>query len=67
MSAAINRDDIEAKFRELQSEVDDTVESSMGALFVAGVAGAVGLLIVAFLLGRRKGKKQSTVVEIRRV
>ncbi|MFP4513696.1 MAG: hypothetical protein ACLFRV_12185 [Acidimicrobiales bacterium] len=67
MSAAIDRDDIEAKFRELQSEVDDTVESSMGALFVAGVAGAVGLLIVAFLLGRRKGKKQSTVVEIRRV
>ncbi|MDZ7679693.1 MAG: hypothetical protein U5K29_14215 [Acidimicrobiales bacterium] len=67
MSAAINRDDIEAKFRELQSEVDDTVESSMGAIFVAGVAGAVGLLIVAFLLGRRKGKKQSTVVEIRRV
>lgn len=67
MSAAINRDDIEAKFRELQGEVDDTVESSMGTIFVAGVAAAVGLLIVAFVLGRRRGKKQSTVVEIRRV
>lgn len=67
MSAAVSRDDIEAKFRELQGEVDDTVESSMGMLFIAGVAGAVGLLIVVFLLGRKRGKKHATVVEIRRV
>jgi hypothetical protein len=67
MSAAITRDDLEAKFRELQGEVDETVESSIGIVAIAAVAGAVGLLGVAFLLGRRRGKRQSTVVEIRRV
>ena len=68
MSAAeITRDDIEAKFRELQGEVDETVESSMGVVVIAGVAVVVGLLGVAFLLGRRRGTKRSTVVEIRRV
>lgn len=68
MSAAeITRDDIEAKFRELQGEVDDTVESSMGVVVIGGVAVAVGLLGIAFLIGRRRGTKRSTVVEIRRV
>ena len=68
MSAtAISRDDIEAKFRELQSDVDDTVEQTMGFVVVAGVAVAVGLLAVAFVIGRRRGKKRTTVVEIRRI
>jgi hypothetical protein len=68
MSAApITRDDLEAKFRELQGEVDDTVEQSMGMVVIAGVAVAVGLLAVAFLIGRRRGRKRTTVVEIRRL
>jgi len=33
----------------------------------AGVVAAVVLLLLAFLLGTRKGRKRSTVVEIRRV
>lgn len=68
MSASpITRDDIEAKFRELQVDVDDTVEQSMGVAVVAGAAVLVGLLAVAFLIGSRRGKKRTTVVEIRRV
>lgn len=68
MSAApITRDDIEASFRSLQSDVDDTVEQSVGIAVIAGVAVAVGLLAVAFVLGSRRGKKRTTVVEIRRV
>jgi signal transduction histidine kinase len=66
-SAPITRDDIEAKFRELQGEVDDTVEQSMGMVVIAGVAAVVGIVVVAFVLGRRRGKKRTTVVEIRRV
>lgn len=67
MSDHITRDDIEAKFRELQGEVDDTVESSVGAGVIAGAAALLVLLLLAFFIGRRKGKRQSTVVEIRRV
>jgi signal transduction histidine kinase len=66
-TAPITRDDIEAKFRELQTEVDDTVEQSMGIVVIAGVAAVVGLVAVAFVLGRRRGRKRTTVVEIRRV
>jgi hypothetical protein len=35
---------------------------------VRGVAIAVGVIVIgAFLLGRRRGKKRRTIVEIRRV
>lgn len=63
----ISRDDIEAKFRELQGEVDDTVEQTMGVAVIAGVAVVVGVVLVAFALGRRRGRKRTTVVEIRRI
>lgn len=65
--SAITRDDLEAKFKELQSDVDDTVEQTMGVAVIAGVAVVVGLLAVAFVIGRKRGKKRTTIVEIRRV
>lgn len=68
MSATtITRDDLEAKFRELQHDVDDTVETTMGLAVVVGAAVVVGVLAVAFVIGRRRGRKRTTVVEIRRV
>ncbi len=68
MSATtITRDDLEAKFREIQSDVDDTVETTVGLAVIVVAAAAVGLLAVAFVVGRRRGRKRTTVVEIRRV
>ena len=62
----ITRDDIEARLRELQGDVSGRVEASRGrALQVAAGAGIV-LLVLAFLLGKRRGRKKTTVVEIRR-
>lgn len=63
----ITRDDLEAKFRELQHEVDDTAEQAMGLVVVAGAAALVAVLAMAFVIGRRRGRKRTTVVEIRRV
>jgi hypothetical protein len=63
----ISRNDIEAKFRELQTEVDlveDEARNYAGALIVAAV---VTVAVVAFVLGRRKGRKTRTFVEIRRL
>jgi hypothetical protein len=34
---------------------------------VVGAVAAVALLATVYLLGRRKGKKRTTVVEVRRV
>jgi hypothetical protein len=62
----ITRDDIEAKLQELRGEVDQRAE----AVKVPAIAIAVGVAVVsiaaAYLLGRRRGRKRQTVLEIRR-
>ncbi len=63
----ITRDDIERKFRDLQGHVDDKAESAKGTLVAVGAAVAVGVVVVAFLLGRKRGKKKTAFIEIRRV
>lgn len=62
----ISRDDIEAKLREIQGEVDETAESAKGIAIAVGAVVAVGVLAAVFLLGRRRGRAKSTIVEVRR-
>jgi hypothetical protein len=62
----LTRDDIERKAQELIGAVDQTKESVqnkaiIGALVVAGVVAA------AFIIGRRRGSRNKTVVEVYRV
>lgn len=63
----ITRDQLEDKFRELEGDARDQVESARSTAVTAGVVAGLILLLLAFLLGTRKGRKRSTVVEIRRV
>ncbi len=63
----IRRDDLEAKMRELHGEVTETRESATSTLVTVGAVVVVGVIAVAFLLGRRRGKKRTTVVEVRRL
>lgn len=63
----ITRDDIEAKFRELQGEADVLKDEAMNKAVVAGAVVLVTVVVVAFWLGRRKGRRARTVVEIRRI
>lgn len=65
--APISRDDIEAKFRELQAEVDVVEDEARNYALVAAVVGVALVVTVAFVLGRRRGRKRGTIVEIRRV
>jgi hypothetical protein len=62
----ITRDDIESKLREIQGEVDDTAESAKGIAVAVGAAIAVGVVVAVFLLGKRRGKRGTTIVEVRR-
>jgi hypothetical protein len=66
-SDKITRDDIEAKLRELKDDVDETTETAKS--YVAAVAVGVGIVIfvIAFGAGKRRGRRKSTVVEIRRI
>ena len=63
----VKRSDIEAKLREIKGEVDTTATAAKPAAMAVAAVAVVALLGAAYLLGRRKGKKKSTVVEIRRV
>jgi hypothetical protein len=63
----ITREDIENKLRELEGDAREQVASVRSTAITAGIVVALMLLLIAFLLGRRKGKHRSTVVEIRRV
>jgi hypothetical protein len=65
--AHISRDDIESKLRELRGEVDETGDNVRQYAVVAGAVVAVAVVALAFAWGKRKGKKKTTVVEVRRV
>ena len=65
-STKITRDDIESKLREIQGEVDETAESARGMAVAVGAAIAVGVVVAVFLLGKRRGKRKMTIVEVRR-
>jgi hypothetical protein len=63
----VTRTDIEAKLEELRGTVEPVAEQAKGAALVVGAAVVVGLVLTAYVLGRRRGKKRQTVVEIKRV
>jgi len=63
----ITRDDLEAKFREIQGGSQAGADAARGVGRMTGVLVAVGAVGVAYLLGRRRGRKRRTVVEVRRV
>jgi hypothetical protein len=63
----VTRADIEAKLREIRGEVDTTATEAKSYAMTVGIVAAVVLIGGAYLLGRRRGRRRSTVVEIRRV
>lgn len=67
MSERITRGDIENKLREMRGEVEETAQEAKTPLLAIAGGVAVAIVVVAFLLGKRRGRRRSTVVEIRRV
>ena len=63
----ITREDLELRFRQLQLNVQERVDDKKQTLATVGLVGGVALLLIFFMLGVRRGKKKTTVVEIRRV
>ncbi len=59
--------DIRGKLEEIRGEVDETTDSVRPYLTYAAVAGAVVVVAVAFLAGRRRGRRKATWVEIKRL
>lgn len=63
----ITPDDIEAGFRALEGDVDTMAEDARSYALTAGAVAVVVLVLIGFLLGRRRGKRHASVIEIRRV
>lgn len=63
----ITRQDIEAKLGELKGEVNTEVANARSIAIAVGVTVATVVVLAAFALGRRRGRKLATIVEIRRV
>lgn len=63
----ITRDDIESRLRGLQGDFDNVARSARTPALAAAAAAFVALVGGAYLLGRRRGRKRSAVVEIRRL
>lgn len=62
----ITRDHIEAKFRDIQGEVEGVETEARNLTAIAVAAVAVTVVVIAFALGGRRGRRRRTVVEIRR-
>jgi len=62
----ITRDDIEAKAMEIVGVVDQTKESVQDKAMIGAVAVAI-VVGAAFLIGRKRGNRNKTVVEVYRV
>jgi hypothetical protein len=63
----ITREDIETKLRQLKGDTDEVVEQNKASGLVVAAIGVVVVIALAYFLGRRRGKKKSAFVEIRRL
>jgi hypothetical protein len=63
----ITKADIEAKLEELRGGVDAGVDQARNISKAVAAVAVGAIVVVAFLYGRRRGRKRQTIVEIRRV
>jgi hypothetical protein len=63
----ITRDDLEQRFTAVQDNLRGKVRDRKQTLITAASATAVVVLLLVFLLGKRSGKRKTTLVEIRRI
>lgn len=66
-TAGITPADIEAKFRDIQGQMDVVAEDSKKRVAIAGGVLTILILLVVYVLGRRAGTRNSSVLEIRRL
>ena len=66
-NAPISKDDLEAKFREIKTEVDSVKSAAKSKAVPAGIIGGIVLILLIVLHGRRIGSTRTATVEIRRL
>jgi len=67
MTSQITPEDIESKFRDVAEQVEGVADSSKKKAMLGGAGFALIMFVIFYLLGRKTGKKKSSVMEIRRL
>lgn len=62
----VSREDLETKFRALQTDIQGRAADKKQSIVAAGSAVAVVIVLLAYLFGRRGGRKRGSRVEFRR-
>lgn len=63
----ISRDDLESTFRAFKDDIDRSADDAASKALPVAIGAGIIVLLLAYLIGKRVGKKSSTVVEIRRI
>jgi hypothetical protein len=63
----VSRTDIESKLREIRGGVEEGAQAAAVPVIAVGAAAVLGLVVFAYMLGKRKGRKTRTVVEVKRI
>ena len=59
--------DIKAKLEQIRGDADTKVEAARSRLVAAAGVGGLIAVVLAFWLGKRRGRRKATWVEIRRL
>lgn len=62
----ISRDDIESQFRSLTDDVDHKADEARSTVMSIAAAAGVVVVLAVFIFGRSRGRKKTTIVEVRR-
>ena len=66
-SGRITRADIEAKLKAIRDDIEPVGDQAKGGLMAVAPVIVAVVVIGAYLLGKRSGKKRRAVIEIRRL
>jgi hypothetical protein len=62
----VSREDLETKFRALQTDIQGRTADKKQSLIAVGSAIGAVVILLAYLFGRRGGRKRGSRVEFRR-
>ena len=66
-SGRISRADIEAKLRAIRDDIEPVGDQAKGGLMAVAPVVVAVLVVGAYILGKRSGRKRRSVIEIRRL
>jgi len=67
VGTTVTRDDLEQRFAAVQQGLQSKMRDRKSSLVTIATVGGVILALVIYFLGKRAGKRKTTLVEIRRV